>query len=190
MTESGPTLKEDYETILTVKKSSYSSLDKPPDRQCQARKNMFQKFLVASLSGPRLGDIWLYLEWLPSQNVLHKARLPRPMELQAWFASLCLYFEAVAWTSLLKWQLAIQWNRFELLQRSPCSGVALPICTNMTHILFHYCKLPADRYKPNCPPEGWDQQLWDRQFKAQRELAELKRWWCVKIVLNTLMLGK
>ena len=56
------------------------------------------------------------------------------------------------------------------------SGVDLPICTNMTHILFHYCKLPADRYKPNCPPEGWDQQLWDRQFIGQRELAELKRW--------------
>ena len=58
----------------------------------------------------------------------------------------------------------------------------------MTHILFHYCKLPADRYAPNCPPEGWDQQLWDRQFKAQRELAELKRWsliqCCGKTVFN------
>ena len=58
----------------------------------------------------------------------------------------------------------------------PCPGVALPICTNMTHVLFHYCKLPADRYKPNCPNEGWDEQLWDRQFKGHRELSELQRW--------------
>ena len=78
--------------------------------------------------------------------------------------------------------------QYELFWRSLRSGVALPICTNMTHILFHYCKLPADRYAPNCPPEGWDQQLWDRQFKAQRELAELKRWsliqCCGKTVFN------
>ena len=33
------TFKEDHESILTLKKSSYSSLDKPPDRQCQARLN-------------------------------------------------------------------------------------------------------------------------------------------------------
>ena len=64
----------------------------------------------------------------------------------------------------------------------PCPGVALPICTNMTHVLFHYCKLPADRYKPNCPNEGWDEQLWDRQFKGHRELSELQRW--LLIVLN------
>ena len=56
----------------------------------------------------------------------------------------------------------------------------MPICTNMTHILFHYCKLPADKYKPNCPPEGWDEQLWDRQFKGYRELSELQRWWLVQ----------
>ena len=56
-----------------------------------------------------------------------------------------------------------------------CPGVSLPICSNMTHILFHYCKLPADRFQPNCPPEGWDGQLWDRPFNAQRQLAELQR---------------
>ena len=87
--------------------------------------------------------------------------------------------------------VSIQWYRFSELvwSLSPCSGVNLPICSNMTHILFHYCKLPADRYKPNCPPEGWDQQLWDRQFKAQRELNELKRWYLIQCRIKTVFTG-
>ena len=48
------TLKEDHESILTVKKSKYSSLDKPPARQCQARmkKKQMCALLVESLSAP------------------------------------------------------------------------------------------------------------------------------------------
>ena len=46
------TLKEDHESILTVKKSKYSSLDKPPARQCQARMTKKTALLVESLSAP------------------------------------------------------------------------------------------------------------------------------------------
>ena len=34
----------------------------------------------------------------------------------------------------------------EQLMKHSNPEVDLPICTNMTHILFHYGKLPADRW--------------------------------------------
>ena len=47
------TFKENYESILTLKKSSYSSLDKPPERQCQARHKV---------------DVCLVCWWKPSND--------------------------------------------------------------------------------------------------------------------------
>ena len=38
------------------------------------------------------------------------------------------------------------WSSWWDSQRHSNSEVDLPICTNMTHILYHYGKLPADRW--------------------------------------------
>ena len=70
-----------------------------------------------------IGSILLYLEWLPSQNVLHKARLPRPVELQAWFATLSLYFEPEAQTPPNDWQFSLSFFDGVLAQaRTPLNN--------------------------------------------------------------------
>ena len=46
------TFKEDHESILTLKKSSYSSLHKPPDRPCQARYKVGSLWTIAGKEAP------------------------------------------------------------------------------------------------------------------------------------------